>query len=794
MRSDRPSLSIRFVVTMTALALSLPVAAYLGPDGGSPLANKILSLQGGDVDAALTPAGNTKAATRLPAQDDLAALGLDPSHALLDRRGGRWATLWLSEPLLGTSGQASSSLASFSLATSQVTGEEAEEQFMAFLNANKTALRIDPREVILNVGVHSGGALVQIHGKRRIGSTPVRSAGINGAIKEGKLILFGTDRWGDVEVDTEPTLTESLALDSTLRYLAPFVPSRMSKTPHLEILPLAVDQDVEAEFDDGEGYEHRLAWIFSMDFDGIPGGYEAAVDAHSGEILSFVDTWHYDIQDHDDHARGGARNVQGGVFPISNDGQAPDGIEIAGYPMPFADVTHSGGTSTTDAGGNVVATGTITTDLTGPYLAISDGCGTVSESSADTNLDLGISGGTDCTTPPGASAGNTHAARTVFYELNRLQEIGRGQLPSNGWVASQLPARVNNSVFCNAGWTGSGVIFYLQAGACANLGELAGVVDHEWGHGMDDNGTNGSVSSPGEGIADVYSALRINSSCPGRGALGSTCSGFGDPCTPAFGCNAARDIDWMRHNSQTPHDVAWVLANCGGSVHCRGMLTGESVWDLYTRDLPARYRMDTNTALEVATRLTYLGADNVSSWYSTSNGTEGGCSASSGYQQFLVADDDNGDLTDGTPHMQAIFDAFDRHDIACSTPTVQDSGCAGSPVTAPVAAASSNDMGANLSWAAVPNATRYKVFRTDGEFQCDFGKAIVGETTNLTFADTGLQNGREYSYVVAAFGPSDACMSPTSLCASVTPGLTAFFADGFEAGNTSVWDATVDGI
>ena len=35
---------------------------------------------------------------------------------------------------------------------------------------------------------------------------------------------------------------------------------------------------------------------------------------------------------------------------------------------------------------------------------------------------------------------------------------------------------------------------------------------------------------------------------------------------------------------------------------------------------------------------------------------------------FLAVDDDNGDLTDGTPHMTAIFDAFDRHQIACPTP------------------------------------------------------------------------------------------------------------------------------
>ncbi len=37
--------------------------------------------------------------------------------------------------------------------------------------------------------------------------------------------------------------------------------------------------------------------------------------------------------------------------------------------------------------------------------------------------------------------------------------------------------------------------------------------------------------------------------------------------------------------------------------------------------------------------------------------------------------------------MTAIFNAFNRHQIACVTPAVQDSGCAGAPTTAPVVTA-----------------------------------------------------------------------------------------------------------
>ncbi len=302
--------------------------------------------------------------------------------------------------------------------------------------------------------------------------------------------------------------------------------------------------------------------------------------------------------------------------------------------------------------------------------------------------------------------------------------------------------------------------------------------DHEWGHGIDDNGTAGTVSSPGEGIADLYAALRLAQSCVGRGFFidGSLCGGYGDPCTPASGCTGIRDVDWANRTTGLPHTVAWVNGNPNcGSVHCRGTLYSESVWDLWKRDLPTIYTMDDQTSQEITTRLTYLGADNVTTWFVLTNGTQGGCAAVSGYQQFLGVDDDNGNLTDGTPHMQAIFSAFNRHQIACNTPTVQDSGCANRPATAPIVTGSPNDNGADLSWAAVPDATRYLIYRTDGEFQCEFGKVIVGETTGTNFSDTGLQNDREYSYVVAAFGSSDSCMGPASACTSVTPqaGLAA---------------------
>lgn len=86
----------------------------------------------------------------------------------------------------------------------------------------------------------------------------------------------------------------------------------------------------------------------------------------------------------------------------------------------------------------------------------------------------------------------------------------------------------------------------------------------------------------------------------------------------------------------------------------------EAVWSLYKRTLNFYYGYDENTSLEIVTRLTYIAAGNTYTWYngysqSPSGIWKGGCGTNSGYLSFLAADDDNGNVNDGTPHMEAIF-------------------------------------------------------------------------------------------------------------------------------------------
>jgi hypothetical protein len=236
-------------------------------------------------------------------------------------------------------------------------------------------------------------------------------------------------------------------------------------------------------------------------------------------------------------------------------------------------------------------------------------------------------------------------------------------------------------------------------------------------------------------------------------------------------CTGVRDIDYLMRQSGNPHDYSWSNDNCGTFPHCIGGVYSEAVWSLWKRNLQsAPYNHDSNTAHEIVNRLTYIAAGNTGTWFS-GGPPEGGCAETSGYMNYLAADDDNGDLEDGTPHMTAIYNAFNDQEIACQSPalTVQDSGCAGTPSLAPVVTALAGDKSVSLSWGTVTGTTSYEVFRTEGVSACDFGKVRLGETAGISWNDPGLQNGRDYYYVVIPKGSSSACFGPASNCASAAP-------------------------
>ncbi len=823
------------VAVLVAVGLAAPTLALVPPAPGGLHEKVFRSPVLADAGAA-AGLDDLDSARRSELAAELTRLGVIGERAQYDPRADLWTGLILRRPLLPGRGEANgltwASLGRPAPASPREWQEAAIAALTAFLDEHRGELAIDVAELAaITAAVHDGGDLIQVTARRIRDGIPVRDSFLQGVIRFGNLILYGASHWGPVTASAVPSVGPEAAAGAVGEHLEGIFIDAFKGAPRLVYVPAH-----------GRRYEFRLAWQLHPRFAGDAGSWEALIDAHTGELLSFEDR----------NAHASTRQVEGGVLPITTDHQGPDSTEQADWPMPFAQVRvdGTGEEFVTDTGGNLQACveGDITSAMDSRFVRMLDRCnpnGTPAEvgSSILTGLedvDYGVTFpeevlGTNCAPvidPATSNApGNTRASRTGFYEVNKIKEQARGQLPANLWLQDQLTANMNIPNACNAFWNGVTINFYQNTAACSNSGEIAAVFDHEWGHGMDNNDATGTIARPGqEGIADAYMALRLNTSCVGRNfsaALGcnSPARGYGDPCIND--CDGVRDVNYHNRTSGVPHGMEFArmpggvggmgcgsdpTISCDGLVHCEGALVSEMIWDLMRRDLPchgsgwiddggpfdgpveggdcvggAAPTMDPHTALELTTRLTYLGGGAASQWFECTDPIGGGgCNTTYGYFNYLAVDDDNGDLSDGTPHMTAIFDAMNRHDLACADPLdplflpVADSGCVGAPTVAPNVVATAFDRGVELEWAPVPGAARYQVLRTEGVFQCDFGKTLVGEVADAecdglcSFVDfAGLRNGFEYFYTVVGLGNaagSDlSCLGPAAACTAASP-------------------------
>ncbi len=675
----------------------------------------------------------------------------------------------------------------------QVDSSVVSDVVRKFVVKNFDVLAVDPAQLGSIRADKINDEIWQISIPQQVNGIPVRWGRLAATINNGNLVLIGTETWGKVSVDLHPAISAEDAMQIGYEFAAGQKPSdSLWLKPRLEIVPFAPANLQSGEGYGGpigQGYGHRLVWVFGFTREGDPGSWQATIDAHTAEMLEFKDVNHY-----------AKKKISGGIYPVTNTEVCPDAARCGsmqpGSPMPWANTGLPAPNDFANSAGLYEYTsGNTTTTLAGRYVSISDNCGSVNESSANGTLDLGGTNGQhDCATA-GSSLGDTASSRSAFYELNKLAELARGWLPNNTWLQSQLTTNVNINDTCNAFYsTSNGSInFYKSGGGCRNTGEIAAIFDHEWGHALDDNDTNGFLSTTSESYADIAAIYRLQQSCVGYGfwwtadqSCGSTLDGTGfngddGQLTPhcELNCSGVRGADYLGHAGGVPDTPANFSCSacdsgsgpCGREVHCDAMPATEAAWDFAARDLQAApFNYDSATAFIIANKLYYQGSGNIGSWHACScPSSSDGCGATNAYTQWLAADDDNGNVNDGTPHMTALYAAFNRHGLACATPGPTNGGCAGRPTNAPNLTVAPGSNQVVLNWGAVAGATKYWVLRAEGFAGCNFSKALIATVTGTTYTDTNVANGSTYSYNVVAVGSSDACFGPASTCAQATP-------------------------
>ena len=487
------------------------------------------------------------------------------------------------------------------------------------------------------------------------------------------------------------------------------------------------------------------------------------MNAHTGELIRFRDSNAYG-------------HIQGGVYKTD----APQNEVV--MPFPKADY---GTSSYADTSGNFVgiagtsAMNGLNTGAVGVSggVKITDNCGPISLGANGVGfIDFGGGAGTDCTTPGVGGAGNTHAARTQYWNVAQIKMKGITYLPTNTWVQGQLTDLVNLTGTCNALWDHVKLKFYQTFGGCANTGELPGVCLHEWGHGMDENdgsglSANGPDNKPIESRADWTASLQTHQSCAGAGLLPSNCGGYGNPCTS---CTGVREADYAMHSPPTPwtpqnKGTLWAPGTqCASGSYSRPLRVGRSLRVRHrhpgavglrepgprgrANQFAPRHRM---AARGPAVHTGMPVSKNMYTCTGTTTKVSNGCGAGSLYTVMRAIDDDGDGVANGTPHAAAIFAALNRHGIACgaSSDATNQNQTSCPSLTTPTPTATANGHQITLSWTTGGgSATRYLVFRNETSCNAGFTQVATVNAPTLTYTDTAVAQGLTYYYRIQSAG------------------------------------------
>lgn len=220
----------------------------------------------------------------------------------------------------------------------------------------------------------------------------------------------------------------------------------------------------------------------------------------------------------------------------------------------------------------------------------------------------------------------TPSTASVLHHFHVVRDWLALRWPSHRWLGDQVTATVDISTGCCNAYYSSGTLnFFVGNATVYNLARIGDVVYHEYGHGVHhyllEGGTfAGDVS---EGSAD-YIAATIT----------------GDPILAP---NANTSGDYIRRIDQDrvyPDDL-------NDEVHNDGLIWASFLWDL-REAWSAEY--GEQAGVEATDRL-FLEALSV------------GPALTDLYEAVLVADDDDGDLSNGTPHGCALRELLAEHGL-----------------------------------------------------------------------------------------------------------------------------------
>jgi hypothetical protein len=447
------------------------------------------------------------------------------------------------------------------------------------------------------------------------GGVRVLGGQISFEFKNDRLFVIGSEALPNVVLPSATRMSRAqVAMRSMALRDAVGLPTATVSSPGDEvILPLIADDGIL-------GY--RLARPVTVD-GGADGKYEGYVDAMTGELLAARQLNMYAVGTVEFH----------GVDRYPGRGHV-------NYNAPLANVTVNGVAQQTSTSGGISwspdATVQIGTAPDGKLVTIVNKAAMGTMATATLSIAPGGTAVWDAT-----AAKEDDAQVNTYINVNLAKEWVRANLdPNMKTLDEQITANVNIAQDCNAFFDGTNVNFFHATSQCENTGEIQDVVFHEYGHRVHTaeiiEGVGAFDGAMSEGAADFLAAQITNDSGMGRGFF--------------FSDEPLRELDPPDHEWQWPQDIA--------EIHHTGMIFGGTWWDL-RKALIQQYGPDTGAAL---TERLWVGALRRS------------VDIPSSLIEALATDDDDGDLSNGTPHECLIRDAFGRHGLRTVSGSVEAPG------------------------------------------------------------------------------------------------------------------------
>ncbi|MCH8331937.1 MAG: PepSY domain-containing protein, partial [Bacteroidetes bacterium] len=424
----------------------------------------------------------------------------------------------------------------------------------------------------------------------------------------GSVFMFGVDVFNDININLIPSITEDQAIEFAENAIVTQLGVSYVNNV-LKILPVPGK----------EAYDYRLVYevtVNTTDDENMPGKYYTLVDAHNGEILYRDNQIRTVVNLH----------LEGDLY--TKHPYFPSSVEGLGH----ARVIVNGTTYYTDANGDLTLNdnGSVSAviRLWGRYSRVVTG----NNGSISPVMSRTLTQGNNTETFDNNA---TIQQISAYQSVNIIHDYMKAYWPTFTALDWDLTTRVDRTDgSCNAFFGGQGINFYLTGNGCNGYSLLRDVVHHEYGHAINSyfynwQGAGFSSGSLGEGYSDIW----------GCGISENPVLGLGRSMTNPASFIRRYDINPKVY----PQDIV-------GQVHRDGEIIAGAWWD-------AGQNMGDIQGMMTVFADHYFGLPN------GPTGAEGQVYRDALYEA-LVADDNDNDLSNGTPNGVHIACAFADHGLS----------------------------------------------------------------------------------------------------------------------------------